>query len=116
MCWASAALPPLPTIRSLLPALSALMMPSAIASASASSTESATVRSNAASDCFRWVPIRSFDALVNVQPSLSSRLGTCRLAAAQAQESSMRGTRDRLAQDALGDLNHVGGRNVAHAA
>src|ERR1700724_2735456 len=127
MCWASAALPPLPMMRSLLPARSAVTMASAILRAVASSAAFRVARSKAASDCFRWAPIRSleswlkthrqgceFESVVMIA-SRPRKLAKSRLAKSKLAKS-MRNACPGLGQHALGGGNDVGSRNVPHAA
>src|ERR1700732_5325282 len=132
MCWASAALPPVPMMRSLLPARSAVTMASAILRAVASSAASRVARSKAASDCFRWAPIRSleswlkthrqgceFESVVMIA-SRPRKLAKSRLAKSGLAKSklakTMRNACPGLGQHALGGGNDVGRRNVPHAA
>src|SRR5882757_8328299 len=116
ICWASAALPPLPMIRSLLPARSAATTTAALLCALASKAASSVARSRAVSESFRWAAIGSFDSglkahrqglqtsLVMIAPGLRKRT------------RSMRNAGSGLGQHAPGDVDDVGRRNVPHAA
>src|SRR2546421_2512278 len=114
ICWASAALPPLPMIRSLLPERSAAMMAAAILRAVASNAASCVARSSAASDCFKWAPIRSWLNMHRKVYNLASVVMT----ASQARKLavSVRNACSGLVQHALCNRDYVGCRNVAHAA
>src|SRR6202051_2928247 len=120
ICWASAALPPLPIKRILLPERSALMMTSAIARAVASNAPSPFARSRAASDCFKWAPIRSFGCWLKKHRQgcklASLVMIASRLRKRERVATLMRNAGSGLGQHALGDRNHVGCRNVPHAA
>src|SRR6202165_6052443 len=84
ICWASAALPPLPTRRILFPERSALMIAAAIARALASNAGLLFARSRAASESFKWAPIGSW--LKTHRQGCSSIFGNDHVAAAQARE------------------------------
>src|SRR5262249_5933564 len=115
MCCASAALPPLPAIRSLWPERRAAMITWVILRAAESIAASCAARSSAASELLRWAAIRSwlkrhphplqFPALVAMAVLPRKRPG-----------SLMRCARSGLLQHALRDRDHVSGGNVAHAA
>src|SRR5450432_3846841 len=129
ICWASAALPPLPINRILLPERSAVTIVAAIARAVASSAASPLARSSAASDCFKWAPIGSFDPCGPCDPCdfwLKKHRQCCKPASLVVIASRprkhdrvaalMRNLRSGLGQHARGDGNHVGCGNVPHAA
>src|ERR1700733_8714351 len=61
MCWASAALPPLPAIRSLLPARKLAAMTSAIFRAVSSRLASEPAPSSASREAFRCAAIGAFE-------------------------------------------------------
>src|SRR5579871_422688 len=116
MCWASAALPPLPAIRSLLPALSAVAITSAIFRAVSSRPTSCAARSSAFRESARWAAIGSFDVLLkrHLRNWFIFVLVTC--AIRKRASCLMRRVDARLSKHAGGDVNHIADLNIAHAA
>src|SRR5437762_2251501 len=117
MCWASAALPPLPMIRSLLPELSAPMIVAAISRALARNSGSRTARSSAAKDSARCAAIGSLESWLKTYPRgyafaplVMAAPTLCKHATSTCQAGA------RCGQHAFGDSSHIGGGNVAHAA
>src|ERR1700737_1570949 len=117
ICWASAALPPLPISRILLPARSAAIITAAILRALASSAASPFARSRAASDSFRWAPIGSLDGWLKKHRQFLQAAYLVMIASRLRKRAmSGRSAGSGLGQYVLGDSNHFSGVNVAHAA
>src|ERR1700677_412934 len=121
ICWASAALPPLPMIRSLLPARSAATMTAAIVRAVASSAASRVARARPASDCSKCAAIGSLgsclDSWLKAHRQKLQLLSLVMTAPNQRKLAiSGRCAGRGLFQHAFGDSRHVRGGNVPHAA
>src|ERR1700733_10482744 len=117
MCWASAALPPLPMIRRLLAARSAATMTAAISRAVASSAASCVARVRPASDCSKCAAIGSLRFWVKAHRQGWQLLFLVMTAPRQCKLAIlMRDAGRGLGEYLLGDGGHVGGGNVPHAA
>src|SRR5665647_873565 len=102
---------------SLLPARSAAMIAAAISRAAARIAASCVARSSALSESARCAPIGSVAAWLTMHRQgcgLASLVMTARRLCKRA--GSRRHAGRGLGQHAAGDLGHVGGGNVAHAA
>src|ERR1700694_2705199 len=104
-------------ISSLLPERSAAMISAAMLRAVARNAASCVACSRAASDCFRWAPTRSFDSWLTRHRQGCEFASLVMIALTQRKRTRlMRNVGSGFNQNALGDPNHVGRRNIPHAA
>src|ERR1700684_347287 len=112
MCWASAALPPLPAIRSLLLPRKLAAMTSAIFRAASSRLASPPARSSASRESFRCVAMRSFEVGLKRQHPCWFVFGITKLNWRKRASCLTRRTADQLHHF----FGHVGCGDIPHAA